>query len=108
MKWATQVFKPYITDNIGEAKFLLFQDSVAAQKTKNYARAVKSIGGECVFGASQPIDCGHIGAIVKAIGIKHFEDWLQTESVIAGTKNLEAWLDNKVSMKDMSQWKFPK
>ena len=112
-KWATTVFKPYIQNALGGAKFLLFQDSLGAQKTEQYARAVKSMNGECVFGPTnltevwQPIDCGHIGATVKAIAMGFFEGWLDNENLVAGQKNWQSWFDNKVSAKDTFQLKFP-
>jgi hypothetical protein len=72
--WAQECLQPWAIEHLGEKPFLLFQDHLGCQKKAGYVQAVEKVGGQCVYGPRnktqvwQPIDAGHIGAIVKAIG----------------------------------------
>ena len=85
-------------------QFLLFADSLNAQRKEGYIRLIKAANGENV----QAIHCGNIGATVKCLAVHHFEEWLDTEVLVPGKKNIISWFDNKVSMKDTSQSKCQK
>ena len=101
--------KPWAETNLASKPFLLFQDHLGCQKKHDYVNAVERIGGQCVYGPRnktqvwQPIDAGHLGAILKATGKENFERWLCATSrnkKYPDKKNWELWESNKLSMRE--------
>ena len=44
--------------------------------------------------AWQPIDCGHIGATLKALGKQKFEDWMEKTAEGSEFSNWQKWEQN--------------
>jgi hypothetical protein len=85
--WASQVFVPFLEDkHPGDRQVLLLQDSLKAQRTGEYVRFLQSRGVESAYGPRnqteywQPIDAGHVGAVLKQLGRAEFEKWMETPS----------------------------
>jgi hypothetical protein len=70
----------------GDRQVLLLQDSLKAQRTGEYVRFLQSRGVESAYGPRnqteywQPIDAGHIGAVLKQLGRAELEKWMETPS----------------------------
>jgi len=85
--WASQVFVPFLEDkHPGDRQVLLLQDSLKAQRTGEYVRFLQSRGVESAYGPRnqteywQPIDAGHVGAVLKQLGRAELEKWMETPS----------------------------
>ena len=62
------------------------------------------MGGTCAYGPPnktqhwQPIDAGHVGAVLKQIARGFFETWM--EDTTDGTPNYVRWEENRLSASD--------
>jgi len=62
------------------------QDSLKAQRAGEYVRLLQSHGVESAYGPSgqteywQPIDAGHVGAVLKQLAWAELEKWMETAS----------------------------
>lgn len=78
-----------------------------------YVRDIQAIGGEAVYGPPneteswQPIDAGHLGAVIKCLAKTFMEKWMVKEYVGVHVdsferpmKNFEVWELNKISMRE--------
>ena len=101
---------PFSSKALGEDEpFLLFQDHLGCQKKAGYVNAVQALGGQCLYGPRnktegwQPIDAGHLGAMVKALGKANFERWMEAKSrnpKHAGKPNWQVWEENAMTMSE--------
>jgi hypothetical protein len=72
-EWFDRAVKPWVNDNYGGKPWLLYADSLDAQRCFTFVDAVKKTNGEVLYGPRgktdgwQPIDCGCIGAMLKAL-----------------------------------------
>ena len=110
--WVEKTLTPYVKAELEDRFFLLFQDNLGVQKQlMNYVRPIQKLKGECVYGppnkteAWQPIDAGHLAAVLKALAKQAFDIWMmkpyQGQIVFESPKqNWEVWEDNKFTMKE--------
>ena len=96
------------------------RDSLKAQRTGEYVRPLQSAGVESAYGPRnqteywQPIDAGHIGAVLKQLARAEFEKWMETVSnpddpPEAWRYNWHLWESNKMPKKEkriLMTWVF--
>ena len=110
--WAEQVFAPFLqAKHPGDRQVLLLQDNLKAQRTGKYVRLLQANGVQMAFGPRnqteywQPIDAGHIGAVLKQLARAEFEKWMETVSnpddpAEAHVYNWQKWERNRIPAKD--------
>ena len=110
--WAEQVFVPFLqAKHPGDRQALLLQDNLKAQRTGKYVRLLQANGVQMAFGPRnqteywQPIDAGHIGAVLKQLARAEFEKWMETVSnpddpAEAHVYNWQKWERNRIPAKD--------
>ncbi len=111
-QWVDRVWVPHWSRLHPEGKsFLMLQDHLSCQKSGGYVRALQASGGQLAFGprnkteAWQPIDAGHLGAVLKAIAKQHFELWMEQISnpedpVDQQLYNWQKWERNQICARD--------
>ena len=119
--WAEDIFVPFLQQkHPGDRDILLLQDSMKAQRSGEYVRLLRNHGVEMAFGPRnqteywQPIDAGHVGAVLKQLGRVEFEKWMEqvsnpTEPESNWVYNWNKWENNKFSAKDkriLMTWVF--
>ena len=102
-KYLPEILKPFV-DKMKIEDFLLFMDNLASQKKLTYIRPLQKLGGEGCFGPEgategwQPIDAGHIGAVIKTLAKGYFESWMeQFSKSMPDKRNYELWEQNKIT-----------
>jgi hypothetical protein len=123
MRWAEDIFLPFLEQkHPGDRDILLFQDSLKAQRRGEFIRLLQKHGVEMAFGPRnqteywQPIDAGHVGAVLKQLGRIEFEKWMEqvsnpSEPEANWVYNWQKWENNKFSAKDkrvLMTWVFGK
>ena len=79
IEWAEKIHAPFAEKVLKNEPHIVFADNLAAQKMRGFVEKIKEANGTLVFGPPQrtegwqPIDCGHIGATLKTMGIEKFE-----------------------------------
>ena len=102
MSWYEELWKPFAEEYIKKDDHLVFADNLHTQKKANFVRKMQELGGEMCFGPPnktegwQPIDCGHLGAVLKTLAKGAFETWAD-ETDEEGTTNWEKWENKKFS-----------
>ena len=119
--WAQDIFVPFLQQkHPGDREILLLQDSLRAQNGGEHVRLLRNYGVEMAFGPRgqteywQPIDAGHVGAVLKQLGRVEFEKWMEqvsnpTEPESNWVYNWNKWENNKFSAKDkriLMTWVF--
>ena len=65
--------------------FCFAKRTIAFQDLEHYVRPIEELGGTCVYGPPneteswQPIDAGHLGAMIKAKAKEYLEIWMHKE-----------------------------
>ena len=84
--------------------FLLYMDNLGAQKKLTYIRPLQQIGVQGCFGPAtaiegwQPIDAGHIGAVIKALAKGFMQSWMEQFSLAhPDMRNYELWQQGKIT-----------
>ena len=102
-KYLPEILSPFVKKAAID-DFLLYMDNLGAQKKLTYIRPLQKIGGEGCFGPEnvtegwQPIDAGHIGAVIKTLAKGCFESWTEQFNVTHPDKrNDELWEQNKIT-----------
>ena len=100
VKWIQEVLTPYAEEHYKGQEFILFMDNLDSQKSVEFTSEMKKIAGDFAYGppnrteAWQPIDCGHIGATLKALGKQKFEDWMEKTAEGSELSNWQRWEQN--------------
>ena len=74
---------------------------MGSQKSRKFVKSVQKNKGQVVYGPPQrtdgwqPIDCGHLGANLKALGKEKFESWMAKPAADGSGSNWEKWDKNK-------------
>ena len=104
--WMDEVVEPYVNANLsGGEQWLLTMDNVRTQKKKWFVRRIAAMRGTCAYGPQgesqhwQPIDAGHLGAVLKEIARGFFETWLEG-SATDGFPNYVRWQTNSLTATD--------
>ena len=96
------------TSDDGKGKDEASDDGKGEETGKGKA-SEEALGGQCVYGPRnktegwQPIDAGHLGAMVKALGKANFERWMEATSrnpKHEGKPNWQVWEENAMTMKE--------
>ena len=100
VEYVDKVLKPYAEEHFAERQWLLLADNLASQKTKKFVEKIQALRGQVAYGppnrteAWQPIDCGHLGAMLKALGKDRFEAWMEKMADGGKETNLQKWERN--------------
>ena len=98
----------------------ILKDAAGGKDLKTYVQPIQDIGGQVGYGppgkteAWQPIDAGHVGAVVKSLAKQGLERWLQQPykgkvHFDHEAKNWEVWEQNKFTMREkriLMTWLF--
>ena len=82
-RWLTDVLTPYIREYLDDVDWLIVMDNLATQKKKWFVRKIQALRGEIGYGPPnktqhwQPIDAGHLGAVLKEVARGFFEQWME-------------------------------
>ena len=110
VEWAKTVCIPFLEQkHPPDRQVLLLQDSLKAQRTGEYIRTLQESGIESAFGPKnqteywQPIDAGHIGAVLKQLARTEFEKWMESVSNPDAPResqkyNWQIWEGNRMKM----------
>ena len=90
MLWLEEVFEPWQKNVLAGTDLLVLMDNLRIQKNGEYIRKLQSLGAEALFGppgkteAWQPIDAGHLGAMIKDIAKEKFNQYLDHNDIMTG------------------------
>ena len=85
-----EVLEPWQKNVLAGTDLLVLMDNLRIQKNGEYIRKLQSLGAEALFGppgkteAWQPIDAGHLGAMIKDIPKEKFNQYLDHNDIMTG------------------------